>query len=58
MGVILLHAGMILSPVFDMASWRYLALLALIATGVISYFGIGQLIGAFRLGEFRSAMRR
>jgi putative peptidoglycan lipid II flippase len=58
MGVILLHAGMILSPVFDMASWRYLALLALIATGVISYFSIGQLIGAFRLGEFRSAMRR
>ena len=58
MGVILLLAGMILSPVFDMASWRYLALLALIATGVISYFGIGQLIGAFRLGEFRSAMRR
>jgi putative peptidoglycan lipid II flippase len=26
--------------------------------GIISYFGIGQLVGAFRLAEFRRAMRR
>ncbi len=58
MGIILLLAGAILSPVFGMANWRYLALLGLVAIGVISYFGIGQLIGAFRLGEFRRAMRR
>ena len=58
MGVILLLAELILSPFFGMASWRYLALLVLVAIGVFSYFGIGQLIGAFRLGEFRSAMRR
>jgi putative peptidoglycan lipid II flippase len=58
MGLILLISATIMSPFFGMASWRYLALLILVAIGVISYFGIGQLIGAFRLGEFRNAVRR
>ena len=30
----------------------------LIASGITSYFGLGHLIGAFNLSEFRSAMRR
>ncbi len=38
--------------------WRGLALLFLISIGAVSYFGIGQLIGAFKLSEFKGAMRR
>lgn len=37
---------------------RALALLALVGVGVASYFGTGAVIGAFRLADFRAAMRR
>ena len=30
----------------------------LVVAGIVSYFGIGHLIGAFQLGEFRRALRR
>jgi len=39
-------------------SARGLALLAVITVGAVSYFGAGALIGAFRLSDFKSAMRR
>jgi putative peptidoglycan lipid II flippase len=29
-----------------------------VGVGIASYFGIGHLIGAFRLSEFKNAMRR
>ncbi len=38
--------------------WRYLALIVLIGAGIILYGVIGQKIGAFRLSEFKGAMRR
>ncbi len=47
-----------LQPMLGIPWWRGLALLLLIAIGAVSYFGIGQLIGAFRLSEFKGAMRR
>jgi putative peptidoglycan lipid II flippase len=37
---------------------RYLALLALVLLGSVSYFLAGGLIGAFKLSDFRSALRR
>jgi len=37
---------------------RVLALLALVGLGTVVYFGLGALIGAFRLADFRMAMRR
>jgi len=37
---------------------RALALLVLVGAGMVSYFGLGTLIGAFRLSDFRAAMRR
>jgi putative peptidoglycan lipid II flippase len=37
---------------------RYLALLALILGGTAVYFAVGQVIGAFSLGELRAALRR
>jgi putative peptidoglycan lipid II flippase len=47
-----------LAPFLAMPWWRVLALMALITVGAVIYFGSGQLIGAFRLSEFRAAMRR
>jgi len=58
MGVILVLTQTILSPFFGIATLRYFALVVLVVIGIISYFGIGHLIGAFKLGEFRRAMRR
>lgn len=58
MGAVLWGAMVLISPVFAMAGWRYLALVGLIMIGIISYFGIGQMIGAFRLGEFKRAFQR
>ena len=37
---------------------RVLALLALMSVGGASYFGAGALLGAFRLSDFRSSLRR
>lgn len=58
MGFVLWGAALLLGPALDAARWRWLALGALVASGIISYFGFGTLIGAFRLAEFRSALRR
>lgn len=58
MGVILMVASAIMTPLFGIATVRYLALLVLVLIGIISYFGIGHLIGAFKLSEFRRNLRR
>jgi len=58
MGLILWGAGAAMNPLFDMPTLRYLALAVLVAIGIVSYFGIGQVIGAFKLGEFKRALRR
>jgi putative peptidoglycan lipid II flippase len=58
MGLILIGLAMLLGPMLMLPTWRYLALVILVMFGIISYFAIGQAIGAFRLGEFRAAMRR
>ncbi len=58
MGVVLWGAALVLGPVLQAPGWRYLALAALVGLGVVVYFGTGQAIGAFRLAEFRGALRR
>ncbi len=58
MGVALWLCAWLLSPALHMHGWRYLALTAVVATGLVTYFGTGHLIGAFRLSEFRRAMQR
>ncbi len=58
MGACLWAAMVLLNPFLGMAGVRYVALAALVAIGMVSYFGAGQLIGAFRLSEFKRAMRR
>jgi putative peptidoglycan lipid II flippase len=58
MGVVLWLFSAFATPLFGLAGWRWLALLAMIAIGCASYVGAGQLFGAFRVSEFRAALRR
>ncbi|MEM8539084.1 MAG: lipid II flippase MurJ, partial [Pseudomonadota bacterium] len=58
MGVILITAALLLDGYLQTPTLRYAALLILIVIGIVSYFGIGQLLGAFRIAEFRRAIRR
>ncbi|MFT6168418.1 MAG: putative peptidoglycan lipid II flippase [Celeribacter sp.] len=56
MGGILFALQMALAPVFDIS--RLMATVLLIAVGIISYFGIGQGIGALNLRDIKSSMKR
>ncbi|UWR11045.1 murein biosynthesis integral membrane protein MurJ [Sulfitobacter mediterraneus] len=58
MGAALWLGNAVMQPFLGLPWWRGLALLVLIAIGAFSYFGVGQMIGAFRLAEFKGAMRR
>ena len=58
MGLCLWAASLALAAPLTLPLWRYAALMALILTGLISYFGLGTLIGAFRLADFRALRRR
>lgn len=58
MGVVLWAVSALLTPAFGLGGWRWLALLGLIASGTLAYFLLGQLLGAFRIAEFKAAMRR
>nr|WP_211201767.1 murein biosynthesis integral membrane protein MurJ [Rhodobacter sp. NTK016B] len=48
----------LLDPMLQTPGWRYLAVLAMVLAGIVVYFGAGALIGAFRLSDFKSAMKR
>ncbi|AKS45076.1 putative peptidoglycan lipid II flippase [Octadecabacter temperatus] len=58
MGAVLLGAVLLVGPALGMATIRYFALAVVVFIGIASYFGIGHLMGAFRLSEFKAAMRR
>lgn len=58
MGACLWGAMVVLTPFLGTAGLRYGALALLILVGMISYFGAGQVIGAFRLAEFKRSLRR
>ncbi len=58
MGVILWAGNLILAPLFVYGGADTLALAILVILGIVSYFGIGHLIGAVRLAELRRALRR
>ncbi len=58
MGLVLLFATTTMTPFFGLPTIRYMALLVLVLIGVVSYFGIGHLVGAFKLSEFRRNMKR
>jgi putative peptidoglycan lipid II flippase len=58
MGLVLWAVAGATQDAFAMRGIRYAALIALILVGGISYFGAGHTIGAFRLAEFKAALRR
>lgn len=58
MGVVLWWTGVLLNPFFGIGGLRWLALALLLITGILSYFGFGQMFGAFRMSELRQALRR
>lgn len=58
MGIALMATNVALQPFIGLPWWRGLALLVLLSVGAGSFFGIGQLIGAFKISEFRNAVRR
>jgi len=58
MGGVLWSASASMTPFLMTASIRYPALAILVALGIAVYFAAGHLLGAFRLSEFRRALRR
>ena len=58
MGAVLYATALFLTPFFAAGPLRFVALLVLVLIGMISYFGFGQMLGAFRLSEFRQNLRR
>jgi putative peptidoglycan lipid II flippase len=58
MGAVLWGASWGMGNLLADAIWRYAALAGLIAIGIISYFGIGAAIGAFKLSDFRRLRRQ
>ena len=58
MGAALWGVNILLAEPLDTPLWRYAALFALILTGIVSYFGLGALIGAFKLDDFRKLRRK
>lgn len=58
MGAILYAALYLFGWALDVPGWRYLALLVLIMVAAVSYFLLGHIFGAFKLSEFKHALRR
>ncbi len=58
MGGLLWLAVLLVGPALGLPVVRYGALALVVAVGIGGYFGLGQLLGAFRLSEFKAALRR
>jgi putative peptidoglycan lipid II flippase len=58
MGGVLYGAAWATEPLLHQHLWRYLALLAICTLGIVTYFGCGAAIGAFRLSDFAALRRR
>ncbi len=58
MGTVLWIAATLLKPALGTDYVRYIALLGLIALGGVSFFGAAQMLGALKLSDIRSAVKR
>lgn len=58
MGAVLWVAAGAMAPLLASPGWRYLALAGLVMIGVVSYFGGGAALGAFRLSDFKGLRRQ
>jgi len=58
MGAVLWAAALWIGEGFQTPGLRYLALAGLVGLGLVVYGLAGQVLGAFRMSDFRSALRR
>ncbi len=58
MGIVLVIAARWLSPVLAARGARWGALALLCGSGIVSYFGVGALIGAYGSGDLKRYLRR
>ena len=58
MGLVLWALAMVLEESLRTEGLRYLALAGLVGAGIIIYFAAAQMLGALKLSELRTAMRR
>jgi len=58
MGFVLFVLAWAMQDMLQIGGWRYLGLLILIVSGMVSYFAAAQLLGAFRIGDIRASVRR
>tara|TARA_R110002111_G_scaffold15284_5_gene40291 strand:- start:1009 stop:2445 length:1437 start_codon:yes stop_codon:yes gene_type:complete len=58
MGAALWVGNVLMQPLLAQPWWRGIGLLILMIIAALSYFGVGHLIGAFKLAEFKRAMKR
>ncbi len=58
MGVAIWGAAHVMAPYLALAGWRWLALLGVIALGIVVYALAGRALGAFRISELTAALRR
>ncbi|MEL6312594.1 MAG: murein biosynthesis integral membrane protein MurJ [Pseudomonadota bacterium] len=58
MGGVLWMVSAFFTPLFGLTGWRWVGLFGMVGAGMGTYLAVGHLLGAFKLSEFRSAMRR
>jgi len=58
MGAALYAGNLALTTMLILPHWRFLALGLLISLGIVTYFGTGTAIGAFRLSDFADLRRK
>jgi putative peptidoglycan lipid II flippase len=58
MGAGLWSGVLVWGPLLGLPGWKFLGLAILVGGGILVYAILGQLLGAFRIREFRSALRR
>lgn len=58
MGGAIWGAALVLDSYLALSGWRWIALMVLIGVGVLSYAVAGRALGAFRISELTSALRR
>jgi putative peptidoglycan lipid II flippase len=58
MGAVLWGAASLMGDLLASPGWRYAGLAGLIGLGIVTYFGTGTMIGAFRLSDFKRLRRQ
>jgi putative peptidoglycan lipid II flippase len=58
MGAVLWGAASLMGHILSSPGWRYAGLAGLIGLGIVTYFGTGTMIGAFRLSDFKRLRRQ